>query len=41
MSKPIPKSAALDPMTVEGRRGTLYPDKFKPRVAGREKRALG
>lgn len=41
MSKPLPKSAALDPMTVEGRRGTLYPDKFKPRVAGREKRALG
>jgi uncharacterized cupin superfamily protein len=32
---------ALDPKTVEGRRGTAYPDKFKPRVAGREKRALG
>jgi len=41
MSKPLPKSAALDPKTVEGRRGTLYPDRFKPRVAGREKRALG
>ena len=41
MSKPPRKSAALDPMTLEGRRGTIYPDKFKPRVAGREKRALG
>lgn len=41
MSKPLPKSAALDPMAVEARRGTIYPDKFKPRVAGREKRALG
>jgi len=41
MSKPLPKSAALDPMTVEARRGTVYPDRFKPRVAGREKRALG
>lgn len=40
MSKPT-KSAAHDPKTVEARRGTLYPDKFKPRVAGREKRALG
>lgn len=41
MSKPLPKSPALDPMTVEARRGTVYPDQFKPRVAGREKRALG
>lgn len=41
MPKPIPKSAALDPRTVTPRRGTLYPDKFKPLVAGREKRALG
>lgn len=41
MSKPSPKSAALDPKTVEARRGTLYPDKYKPLVAGREKRALG
>ncbi len=41
MSKPLPKSAVLDPKSVEARRGTLYPDKFKPRVAGREKRALG
>lgn len=41
MSKPIAKSAALDPKTVEPRRGTIYPDKFKPLVAGREKRALG
>jgi len=41
MSKPLRTSAALDPMTLEARRGTIYPDKFKPRVAGREKRALG
>jgi uncharacterized cupin superfamily protein len=41
MSKPLPKSAVLDPMTVAARRGTIYPDAFKPRVAGREKRALG
>jgi uncharacterized cupin superfamily protein len=41
MNKPPLKSAALDPKTVEGRRGTLYPDRFKPLVAGREKRALG
>ena len=41
MSKPLPKSAALDPKSVEPRRGTLYPDRFKPLVAGREKRALG
>ncbi len=41
MSKSVSKSAALDPKTIEPRRGTIYPDKFKPRVAGREKRALG
>ena len=41
MSKSASKSAALDPKTIEPRRGTIYPDKFKPRVAGREKRALG
>lgn len=41
MSGSVTKSAALDPMTVEARRGTVYPDRFKPRVAGREKRALG
>jgi uncharacterized cupin superfamily protein len=41
MSKPLPKSAALDPRTVAARRGSAYPDHFKPRVAGREKRALG
>ena len=41
MSKPMPKSAALDPKTVAARRGTMYPDKFKGAVAGREKRALG
>jgi len=39
MSKPKPP--ILDPKDVPGRRGTLYPDRFKPRVAGREKRALG
>ena len=38
-SKPRPR--ALDAKTLPARRGTLYPDKFKPRVAGREKRALG
>jgi uncharacterized cupin superfamily protein len=41
MSKPLPKSAVLDPKLVEARRGTIYPDAFKPRVSGREKRALG
>ena len=41
MSKPLAKTAVLDPKTIEGRRGTLYPDKYKPMVAGREKRALG
>jgi uncharacterized cupin superfamily protein len=35
------KHPALDPAGIEGRRGTLYPDRFKPRVAGREKKALG
>jgi len=37
--KPMPTT--LDPKALPGRRGTLYPDKFKPLVAGREKRALG
>ena len=32
---------ALDPETVEARRGTIYPEAFKAIVAGREKRALG
>jgi uncharacterized cupin superfamily protein len=41
MSKPLPKSAALDPKTVAARRGSAYPDQFKRFVAGREKRALG
>src|SRR5678815_3259336 len=41
MGQPNLRSPALDPMTVQGRRGTLYPDPFKSRVAGREKRALG
>jgi uncharacterized cupin superfamily protein len=41
MSKPLPKPATLDPMTVEVRRSSSYPDQFKPMVAGREKRALG
>ena len=35
------KSPALDPKTVEGRRGTAYPEPLRARVAGREKRALG
>lgn len=41
MPKMNPKPPALDPMLAPARRGTLYPDRFKPRVAGREKRALG
>jgi uncharacterized cupin superfamily protein len=41
MSPPSPKPPALDPISVPGRRGTIYPDQFKPRVAGREKRQLG
>jgi uncharacterized cupin superfamily protein len=36
-----PKPPALDPQSVPPRRGTIYPDPFKARVAGREKRALG
>ena len=32
---------ALDPETVEPRRGTIYPEAFKGIVGGREKRALG
>lgn len=36
-----PKPPALDPMTLETRRGSTYPDHLKPRVAGREKRLLG
>ena len=36
-----PKPPALDPMTLEARRGSTYPDHLKPRVAGREKRLLG
>ncbi len=35
------KHPALDPMAVEGRRRTMYPEPFRRRVAGREKRALG
>jgi uncharacterized cupin superfamily protein len=35
------KRPALDPSGVEGRKGTLYPEAFRARVAGREKRALG
>jgi uncharacterized cupin superfamily protein len=38
---PSLKPPALDPKSVPGRRGTVYPEPFKPRVAGREKRALG
>ena len=36
-----PAPPALDPETVEPRRGTIYPEAFKGVVAGREKRALG
>ena len=41
MPQPNLKPSALDPMTLAGRRTTLYPEPFKARVAGREKRALG
>jgi uncharacterized cupin superfamily protein len=41
MADAKPKSPTLDAKSVPGRRGTMYPDKFKPLVAGREKRALG
>jgi len=41
MPKTSPKLPVLDPKAVEGLRRTGYPDKFKPRVAGREKRVLG
>ena len=39
--KETPVRPALDPETVEPRRGTVYPEAFKGIVAGREKRALG
>lgn len=35
------KSPALDPMTIEPRKGSAYPPEFRPVVAGREKRGLG
>jgi len=41
MLKSSPKLPVLDPKAVEGLRRTGYPDKFKPLVAGREKRLLG
>ncbi len=41
MSNPPPNSAVLDPKALEGRHSTSYPDRFKPMVAGREKRAIG
>ncbi len=41
MAKPPLKSPALDPAAVPARTGTLYPDTFKPLVAGRSKQALG
>ena len=41
MPKSSPKLPVLDPKTLEGLRRTGYPDKFKPLVAGREKRLLG
>ena len=37
----VPARPALDPETVEPRRGTIYPEPFKGIVEGREKRALG
>ncbi|MGH7005745.1 MAG: cupin, partial [Alphaproteobacteria bacterium] len=41
MPKTAPKPPALDPVAAPARRGTLYPEPYKARVAGREKRALG
>jgi len=38
---PNPKPPAIDPWTVEGRTGTIYPDALKSVVEGREKRAIG
>lgn len=35
------KAPALDPATVEGRTGSLYPPEFQAAVAGRVKRRLG
>jgi len=35
------KLPALDPKTVEPRRGSGYPERYRDKVAGREKRALG
>lgn len=35
------KKPALDPATVEGRTGSLYPRQFQAAVAGRVKRRLG
>lgn len=35
------KKPALDPVTVEGRTGSLYPPEFQSVVAGRIKRRLG
>ena len=35
------KMPALDPASVEVRRGSAYPDEFKAATEGREKRALG
>lgn len=35
------KAPALDPITVEGRTGSLYPPEFQAVVAGRIKRRLG
>jgi uncharacterized cupin superfamily protein len=39
--KPELRSPALDPQTVQARRGSSYPEPFKAAVEGREKRPLG
>ena len=41
MGKSDVRAPALDPANVEVRRGTIYPDEFKPVTAGRNKQALG
>ncbi len=37
----MPKPPILDPTTLEGRIGTIYPPEFAGPLKGREKRALG
>jgi uncharacterized cupin superfamily protein len=41
MANTGPKLPALDPAEVKAVEGSSYPDKYKPRVAGRVKRRLG